>query len=33
MPAQHPVRMVMALMETLDVAGFAEPIKAVRATP
>jgi transposase len=27
-PAQHPVRMVMALVETLDVARFSEPIKA-----
>jgi transposase len=27
-PAQHPVRMVMALVETLDLAGFSEPIKA-----
>jgi len=27
-PAQHPVRMVMALVETLDVARFAEPIRA-----
>ena len=27
-PAQHAVRMVMALVETLDLSGFAEPIKA-----
>jgi transposase len=27
-PAQHAVRMVAALVETLDVSGFAEPIKA-----
>ena len=27
-PAQHPVRMVMALVERLDVARFSEPIKA-----
>jgi transposase len=27
-PAQHPVRMVMALVETLDVSRFSEPIKA-----
>src|SRR6266581_5166939 len=27
-PAQHVVRMVAALVETLDVSGFAEPIKA-----
>src|SRR5208282_1182854 len=27
-PAQHAVRMVMALVETLDVSRFAEPIKA-----
>jgi transposase len=27
-PAQHGVRMVAALVETLDVSGFAEPIKA-----
>jgi transposase len=27
-PAGHPVRMVMALVETLDVSRFAEPIKA-----
>jgi len=27
-PAQHPVRMVMALVETLDVSRFAEPIQA-----
>jgi transposase len=27
-PAQHPVRMVMALVETLDLSRFAEPIKA-----
>ncbi len=27
-PAQHPVRMVMALVERLDLSRFAEPIKA-----
>jgi len=27
-PAQHTVRMVMALVETLDVSRFAEPIRA-----
>jgi transposase len=27
-PAQHAVRMVAALVETLDVSGFSEPIKA-----
>ena len=27
-PAQHPVRMVMALLETLDLAGFSESIRA-----
>jgi hypothetical protein len=27
-PAQDPVRMVMALVETLDLSRFAEPIKA-----
>src|ERR1039458_9933362 len=27
-PAQHPVRMVMALVETLDLSRFSEPIKA-----
>jgi transposase len=27
-PAQHPVRMVMALVETLDLTRFSEPIKA-----
>src|SRR5271157_74619 len=27
-PAEHPVRMVMALVETLDVSRFSEPIKA-----
>jgi transposase len=27
-PAQHPVRMVMALLETLDLARFSEPIRA-----
>ena len=27
-PAQHPVRMVMALVETLDLSRFTEPIKA-----
>jgi len=27
-PGQHAVRMVAALVETLDVSGFAEPIKA-----
>jgi transposase len=27
-PAQHPVRMVMALLETLDLAGFCESIRA-----
>jgi transposase len=27
-PAQHPVRMVMALVETLDLARFSEPIQA-----
>jgi transposase len=27
-PAQHPVRTVMALVETLDLSRFAEPIKA-----
>ena len=26
--AEHPVRMVMALVETLDLSRFAEPIKA-----
>jgi len=26
--AEHPVRMVMALVETLEVSRFAEPIKA-----
>src|ERR1039458_9266826 len=27
-PAQHPVRMVMALVETLDLSRFSEPLKA-----
>src|SRR6202020_828045 len=27
-PAQHAVRMVMALVETLDLSGFSEPIRA-----
>src|SRR6202047_5089388 len=27
-PAQHAVRMVMALVETLDLSRFSEPIKA-----
>jgi len=27
-PAQHPVRMVMALVETLDLSRFSESIKA-----
>src|SRR3984893_776758 len=32
-PAQHPVRMVMALVERLDVARFSEPIKAREGVP
>ncbi len=31
-PAQHPVRMVMALLETLDLAGFSESIRAREGT-